>query len=144
MNFEKVCMLGLGYIGLPTASTLAVRGLRVVGVDINPYVNQTLRKGGVHIHEPGLLSLVKDALDSGNLTVSSTPEQADAFIIAVPTPFYEDKSGDYKGMPYRLADMRAVISATEAIVPYIQAGNLVILPLLLWLVSWRERRAESA
>ena len=127
MNFQKICVLGLGYIGLPTASTFATHGLRVVGVDINQHVVDTLRNGHIHIHEPGLRVLVQSALDSGNLTVSRHPEEADAFLIAVPTPFYEDQHGQYEGRTYRLADMRAVTSATEAILPYLRKGNLVVL-----------------
>ena len=127
MNFQKICVLGLGYIGLPTAATLAMHGRRVVGVDINQRVIDTLRDGNVHIHEPGLRMIVESALHSGNLTVSLQPEEADAFLIAVPTPFYEDKHGEYEGRTYRLADMRAVTSATEAILPYLRKGNLVIL-----------------
>ena len=127
MNFQKICVLGLGYIGLPTASTFASHGLKVVGVDINPHVIETLRKGEIHIHEPGLRSLVESALSSGNLTVSFQPEEADAFLIAVPTPFHDDQHGEYEGRTYRLADMRAVTSATEAILPYLRKGNLVIL-----------------
>lgn len=127
MNFQKICVLGLGYIGLPTASTFATHGVKVVGVDINPHVVETLRSGDIHIHEPGLRSVVESALASGNLTVSSEPEEADAFLIAVPTPFYEDKHGEYEGRKYRLADMRAVISATEAILPSLRKGNLVVL-----------------
>jgi UDP-N-acetyl-D-mannosaminuronic acid dehydrogenase len=127
VNFQKICVLGLGYIGLPTASTLATHGFKVVGVDINPHVIETLQKGEVHIHEPGLRSAVTSALSSGNLTVSFQPEEADAFLIAVPTPFYEDQYGEYDGRQYRLADMRAVTSATEAILPYLRKGNLVIL-----------------
>jgi UDP-N-acetyl-D-mannosaminuronic acid dehydrogenase len=119
--------MGLGYIGLPTASTFATHGLKVVGVDINPYVIETLQNGNIHIHEPGLRAVVESALASGNLTVSFQPEQADAFLIAVPTPFYEDKHGQYEDRDYRLADMRAVISATEAILPHLRKGNLVIL-----------------
>ena len=76
-------------------------------MDINPEVVETLRKGGLHIHEPGLRTLVQAALGSGNLTVSAQPEAADAFIIAVPTPFYDDKR----------ADLRSVVAAAEAIVP---------------------------
>jgi UDP-N-acetyl-D-mannosaminuronic acid dehydrogenase len=117
VKFEKICVMGLGYIGLPTASTFATYGLRVSGVDVNPQVVATLRQGGLHIHEPGLRTLVQAALGSGNLTLSEKPEQADAFIIAVPTPFYDDKR----------ADLRAVTSATEAIVPYLRKGNLVLL-----------------
>lgn len=127
MNFKKVCMLGLGYIGLPTASTLATHGVRVIGVDVNPQVISTLRNGGLHIHEPGLRTLVQAALGSGSLSVSEKPEEADAFIIAVPTPFYSDHSGTYQERSYRLADMRAVTSASEAIVPYLRRGNLVVL-----------------
>lgn len=127
MNFQKICVLGLGYIGLPTASTLATHGLRVVGVDNNPHVIETLQNGNIHIHETGLRAVVESALTSGKLSVSLQPEEADAFLIAVPTPFYEDKHGEYDGRKYRLADMRAVISATEAIVPYLRKGNLVIL-----------------
>ncbi|RPJ25480.1 MAG: nucleotide sugar dehydrogenase [Chloroflexi bacterium] len=127
MNFHKICILGLGYIGLPTASTFATHGLKVVGVDINPHVIETLRGGNIHIHEPGLRSVVESALGSGNLTVSPQPEEADAFLIAVPTPFYEDKYGEYDGRKYRLADMSYVISAAEAILPHLRKGNLVIL-----------------
>ena len=127
MNFEKICVLGLGYIGLPAASTFATHGLQVVGVDINPHVVETLQSGSIHIHEPGLKAVVESALSSGNLTVSLHPEEADAFLIAVPTPFYENQYGEYEGRKYRLADLRAVTSAAEAILPYLRQGNLVIL-----------------
>ena len=127
MNFQKICVLGLGYIGLPTASTFATHGIQVIGVDVNQHVLDTLKNGGIHIHEPGLRTVVEAAIKSGKLTVSGQPEEADAFLIAVPTPFYLDKTGEYEGEPYKLADMRAVTSAAEAIVPYLQKGNLVIL-----------------
>lgn len=127
MNFAKICVLGLGYIGLPTASTFATNGIKVLGVDVNPKIVATLQNGGIHIHEPGLRSVVEAAVKSGHLTVASQPEAADAFIIAVPTPFHEDKFGEYNGQPYKLADMRAVTSATEAIVPHLRKGNLVVL-----------------
>ncbi len=127
MKFEKICVLGLGYTGLPTATTFATHGLNVVGVDINPAVISTLQNGGLHIHEPGLRTLVQAAMRSGNLTVCATPEPADAFIIEVPTPFYHDERGIHEGKPYRLADMRAVVSATESIVPHLRKGNLVVL-----------------
>lgn len=117
MNFEKICVLGLGYTGLPTASTFATHGVKVVGVDTNPAIIDTLRQGKLHIHEPGLRTLVQAAIGSGNLVIAESPEPADAFVIEVPTPFYEDKR----------ADMRAVISATEAIVPHLRRGNLVVL-----------------
>jgi UDP-N-acetyl-D-mannosaminuronic acid dehydrogenase len=127
MHFKKVCVIGLGYIGLPTASTLATHGLQVVGVDTNSQVISTLRNGGIHISEPGLGVLVFEALESGRLTVSESPEVADAFIIAVPTPFHEDREGNYNGRSFRLADMHSVIKATESILPYLKRGNLVVL-----------------
>jgi UDP-N-acetyl-D-mannosaminuronic acid dehydrogenase len=127
MKFTNVCVLGLGYIGLPYACAFTTHGLHVVGVDNNPQVITTLRNGGVHISEPGLRLLVREALDTGRLLVNSTPKEADAFIIAVPTPFYKNKRGSYKNQSYRLADMRAVSAATESIVPYLRPGNLVVL-----------------
>ena len=127
MNLQKICVLGLGYIGLPTAATFATHGLKVLGVDINPAVIETLQKGEIHIHEPGLQGVVESAIRAGNLTVSTKPEEADAFIIAVPTPFQENKHGEYNGQQFKLADMRAVTSATEAILPFLRKGNLVIL-----------------
>ncbi len=127
MNFQKICFIGLGYIGLPTASTFAIHGLKVLGVDINPHVINTLNKGEIHIHEPGLRDVVTQAIQSGNFSFSTHPEPADVFIIAVPTPFMDDAYGEYNGEKYKLADMRAVTSATEAIVPHLRQGNLVIL-----------------
>lgn len=117
MYFEKICVLGLGYIGLPSASTFATHGMKVVGVDVNRKIVETLQNGGLHIHEPGLRTLAQAAIRSGNLSISDRPEEADAFIIAVPTPFHADKS----------ADLSYVISASEAVVPYLRAGNLVVL-----------------
>ena len=118
MKFQKIAVLGLGYIGLPTASTFATHGVEVVGVDVNPLIIETLQSGGLHIHEPGLRTLVSGAINSGMLRVAARPEPADAFIIAVPTPFYDSD---------KHADMRAVTSAAEAITPYLQKGNLVVL-----------------
>jgi len=117
VDFEKICVLGLGYIGLPTASTFATHGLNVVGVDVNRKVVQGLRNGHLHIYEPGLRTLVQAALRSGNLVVRDQPEEADAFIISVPTPFLDDKK----------ADLSFVRAATQAIVPHLREGNLVIL-----------------
>ncbi len=127
MKFNKICVMGLGYIGLPTASTFATNGIKVLGVDVNANIIQTLQKGDIHIHEPGLRTVVEAAINSGNLTVSTRPEEADAFLIAVPTPFCDGEFGDYEGRKYKLADMTAVKSATEAIVPYLRKGNLVVL-----------------
>ncbi len=124
---QKICVIGLGYIGLPTASTFATHGIRVLGVDVNQHVIETLNRGEIHIHEPGLHDVVTKAIQSGNFKAAAKLEEADAFIIAVPTPFKEDKLGEYNGMTYKLADMRAVISAAESIVPFLRKGNLVIL-----------------
>ena len=117
MAFRTLCVLGLGYIGLPTASTFATHGLKVIGVDTNLEIVNGLNKGKVHLFEPGLRDLVQDALETGNLVVCPQPELADAFIIAVPTPFKEGKK----------ADLDYVISAAESIVPHLRKGNLVIL-----------------
>ncbi len=117
MNFNKLCVLGLGYIGLPTASTFAAHGIDVVGVDVNPHIVQTLQNGDLHIYEPGLRELVQGVWQSGRLVIREQPEPADAFIIAVPTPFKEEKK----------ADLSFVISATEAILPHLRKGNLVVL-----------------
>ncbi len=113
----KICILGLGYIGLPTAAMFAIHGVQVLGVDISDHIVNTLSNGQIHIYEPGLQEIVRQALMTGNLQVARHPSLADAFLIAVPTPFYDDKT----------ADMRAVSSAAEAIVPYLQPGNLVVL-----------------
>ncbi len=127
MNFQKICFIGLGYIGLPTASTFAMHGLNVLGVDINPNVINTLNQGEIHIHEPGLRDVVTRAIQSGNITFATQPAEADAFIIAVPTPFKDNEMGEYNGRQYKLADMSAVIAATEAILPHLRQGNLVVL-----------------
>ena len=127
MKFKKICVLGLGYIGLPTATMFATHGIEVHGVDVNPRVVESLQAGKIHIHEPGLQSLFEEAIKSGRLTVSSQPVEADAFIISVPTPFQHEKFGEYNGIRFKLADMRAVTSATEAILPVLRKGNLVIL-----------------
>jgi len=117
VRFNKICVLGLGYIGLPTASTFATHGLKVIGVDTNPNIVQTLRNGQLHLHEPGLRTLVQAALRSGNLEISQEAQPADAFIIAVPTPFKDNKD----------ADLDYVKAAAEAITPHLERGNLVIL-----------------
>ena len=114
---DKICVLGLGYIGLPTSAMFATHGVEVVGVDINEEIVEILNNGDIHIEEPGLKTVVQAAIRSGNLRVACEPELADAFIIAVPTPINEDKT----------ADMRAVTSAADSIVPHLREGNLVIL-----------------
>lgn len=114
---KKICVLGLGYIGLPTASIMATKGFSVVGVDVNPGIVETINRGNIHIVEPDLDVLVKSAVHSGNLTAASKPTEADVFIIAVPTPFQGDKK----------PDLSYVDKATESLVPSLKKGNLVIL-----------------
>ena len=127
MKFNNICVIGLGYIGLPTAATFAANGVSVLGVDIQPDIIETLNRGEIHIHEPGLGEAFKKAHQSGMFRASLKPEEADAFIIAVPTPFKHNEAGEYQGASYKLADMRAVTSAAESIVPFLRKGNLVIL-----------------
>lgn len=127
VDFNKLCVIGLGYIGLPTASTFAANGVSVTGVDIEPEIVETLNRGGIHIHEPGLGEAFMEAHKSGKFKAALEPEEADAFIIAVPTPFKHNETGEYNGMKYKLADMRAVTSAAESLVPHLRKGNLVVL-----------------
>lgn len=114
---RKICVIGLGYIGLPTASLLGTKGYQVLGVDVSKRVVDTINKGSVHISEPDLDILVKSAVQSGNLRASLTPEPADIFIIAVPTPFAEGHK----------PDLTYVEAATDSIVPVVKRGDLVIL-----------------
>jgi UDP-N-acetyl-D-mannosaminuronic acid dehydrogenase len=118
MDFmEKICVIGLGYIGLPTASLLATKGFTVHGVDINKESVAMINCGKVPIVEPSLDILVKSAVHSGNLVADCKPAEADIFIIAVPTPFKEN----------HIPDMSYVEDAVAAIAPYIKPGNLIIL-----------------
>ena len=117
MDFKHICVIGLGYIGLPTSSMFARNGVRVTGVDTNEQVVASLKQGKVHIFEPGLNEAVKEVLENGTLQISTTPVEADAFIIAVPTPFYGEKK----------ADLSYVRSAAESILPVLRRGNLVVL-----------------
>jgi len=113
----KLCVMGLGYIGLPTAVMFAKHGLQVHGVDINEKVVSMLNNKELHIEEPGLPEMLAEVIDNGSLTVSTKPEKADAFIIAVPTPVNPDLT----------SNVDYVRSATEMILPYIERDNLVIL-----------------
>ena len=114
---QKICIIGLGYIGLPAAAMFASNGYKVVGVDINNKVIDALEKGEVIIEEPYLKNIVQQEVISGNLTASKEPQEADVFIIAVPTPLTKDKN----------ADMSFVKKATESIIPYLKKGNIVVL-----------------
>ena len=115
--FNTVSMIGLGYIGLPTASVLAGRGVSVIGVDINQHAVDTINQGRIHIIEPDLDVLVQEVVRSGNLRATTKPEPADAFLIAVPTPF----KGDHE------PDLIYVEVASRSIAPVLKKGNLVIL-----------------
>jgi UDP-N-acetyl-D-mannosaminuronic acid dehydrogenase len=117
LKFKTLCVIGMGYIGLPTASVFASKGLQVTGMDTNARIIEGLKAGQLHIFEPGLRDLLLEALNSDRLQISDEVLPADAFIIAVPTPFYQDKR----------ADLRAVVAASESIVPHLRPGNLVIL-----------------
>jgi len=114
---QKICVIGLGYIGLPTAALLANRGYSVHGVDIVQNTVDIINRGEVHIVEPELDTFVRAAVNSGNLKADTFPMEADIFIIAVPTPFHD---GYVPNIDY-------IVAATEAIVPYVQSGNIIIL-----------------
>lgn len=114
---KKICVIGLGYIGLPTAAVFAMSGYQVIGVDINEEAVKSINGGVPHIEEPGLGRLIKMMVESKKLIAQTKPEEADAFIIAVPTPNNPDKS----------CNLDYVINATESIIPYLQKGNVVII-----------------
>jgi UDP-N-acetyl-D-mannosaminuronic acid dehydrogenase len=117
MAFEKVSVIGLGYIGLPTAAVIASRGIEVIGIDVSQKAVETINQGKVHIVEPDLDMVVQAAVTMGKLRASLIPEPADAFMIAVPTPFKEGKK----------PDLSFIQKAAEAIAPVLEKGNLVIL-----------------
>ncbi|MDX3772863.1 UDP-N-acetyl-D-mannosamine dehydrogenase [Chromatiaceae bacterium AAb-1] len=116
-NISRVSVIGLGYIGLPTAAVIASRGVDVIGVDVSEHAVNTINQGKVHIVEPDLDMLVQAAVTTGKLKASLTPEPADAFLIAVPTPFKENKS----------PDLSYIKAAVENIAPVIKSGNLIVL-----------------
>ncbi|PKF62536.1 UDP-N-acetyl-D-mannosamine dehydrogenase [Psychromonas sp. psych-6C06] len=117
MSFETISVIGLGYIGLPTAAMFASRKIKVIGVDVNQHAIDTINQGQIHIVEPELDILVHAAVTEGYLKAVSTPEPADAFLIAVPTPFKG------KNEP----DLTYIKSACDAIAPVLKKGDLVIL-----------------
>ena len=104
---KQISVIGLGYVGLPTAATIAARGVRVHGVDIRPDVVERINSGNTHIIEPDLDIVVHSVVSTGMLKAATQPEPADAFIIAVPTPVRDDNT----------PDMRAVEGALAAIAP---------------------------
>lgn len=117
MIIEKISVIGLGYIGLPTAAMLAEAKTKVVGVDVVPHVVETINQGKIHILEPGLEEIVKIAVKEGYLRATLTPEPADVFIVAVPTPFFNNYE----------PDMTYVESAVKLIAPVLEKGNIIIL-----------------
>ena len=117
MSFNTISVIGLGYIGLPTAAAFASHQKKVVGVDINQHAVDTINRGAIHIVEPDLDLLVKQAVDDGFLRAVTQPEPADAFLITVPTPF----KGDHQ------PDMKFVESAARSLAPVLKKGDLIIL-----------------
>lgn len=120
-KIKKICVIGLGYIGLPTASMLANHGFDVIGVDIDEKRVNSIKEGKLIIEEPGLMTLVKGAINSENLKVKTEPEEADAFIICVPTPATLNEDGSKK------CDLSCVLSVAEKIKPYLKDGNLLVI-----------------
>ena len=116
-GFDRVSVIGLGYVGLPTAAVMANRGMSVIGVDANPHTVERINRGEAHIVEPDLDILVRSATTTGNLRAVTKPEPANAFIVAVPTPFKENHA----------PDLAFVESAARSLAPVLAKGNLVIL-----------------
>src|SRR5260370_33554428 len=112
-EFQNVAVIGLGYIGLPTAAVIASRGMRGVGVDVNERVVKTVASGAIHIAEPDLEGLVQKVVSSGSLKIETAPEAADGLIRAVPTPIDEEKR----------ADLRSVMKSVDSIVGVLRTGN---------------------
>lgn len=115
--FSRVTMVGLGYIGLPTAAIMASRGLQVIGLDVNQNAVDTINAGNVHIVEPDLDIIVRSVVTTGNLRATTVAEPSDAFLIAVPTPFKDSHS----------PDLSYIREAAMAIAPVLEKGNLIIL-----------------
>ncbi len=117
VTFKKVSVVGLGYIGLPTAAVIASRGVEVVGIDVSQHAVDTINQGKIHIVEPDLDMLVQSAVTTGKLRATLDPEPADVFMIAVPTPF----SDGFK------PDVSYIEAAVKKIAPVLKNGDLVIL-----------------
>ena len=116
-NSQKICVIGLGYIGLPTAAVLGSRGYKIHGVEINSDAVETINSGKAHIVEPDLDMLVRGVVTTGNLKAHTEPAEADIFMICVPTPLASNNK----------PELDYVRSATKSIVPFLKKGNLIIL-----------------
>jgi UDP-N-acetyl-D-mannosaminuronic acid dehydrogenase len=114
---KKVCVMGLGYIGLPTAAVAAQHGIQVHGVDVNPKIVETINKGEIHIIEHGLEAVVKEGVEKNFFKASLTPAEADIYLIVVPTPF----KGNYE------PDISFVEAATKTILPFLKKGDTYII-----------------
>lgn len=122
MSFETISVIGLGYIGLPTAAMFASRKKKVIGVDVSQHAVDTINKGKIHIVEPELDMIVHAAVSEGYLKATIAPEPADAFLIAVPTPFLPTEEGSIPS-----PDLSYIEAASKAIAPVLKKGDLVIL-----------------
>ncbi|MFT5851921.1 MAG: UDP-N-acetyl-D-mannosaminuronic acid dehydrogenase [Colwellia sp.] len=122
MSFKTISVVGLGYIGLPTAAMFASRKIKVIGVDINQHAVDTINRGEIHIVEPELDMLVHAAVTEGYLRATTIPEEAEAFLIAVPTPFKPCVTGNIPE-----PNLAYIESAVKAIAPILKKGDLVIL-----------------
>ncbi len=114
----KICTVGLGYIGLPTSIMFAKHDVEVVGVDVKPEVIESLNAGKIHIEEPGLQEALEEVVAKGTFKAALQPEQADAFIVAVPTPNNDDE--------HKSCDLNYVLSAVKNIIPFLKQGNVLI------------------
>lgn len=121
MTFKTISVIGLGYIGLPTAAVFASRKIKVIGVDVNQETVDTINEGKIHIVEPDLDIVVHAAVTERYLRATTRPEPADAFLIAVPTPFKSGPTGDHE------PDLSYIESASRSIAPVLKKGDLVIL-----------------
>ena len=120
MKNKTICVVGLGYIGLPTAALLASNGYQVIGVDISAHAVETINEGYIHIVEPDLDAYVRSAVTAGRLKAFTSPQAGDIYMICVPTPFHESE-----GIPQPNIDF--VLAATRGIASYVKAGDMVIL-----------------
>ena len=114
---EKVCVIGLGYIGLPTAAIIADKGIEVIGVDINEELLESIRNGEINEEEPGLKSIVNEVISNGTLKITTQIQKADIFIIAVPTPLKYLNSGD------PIPNMDIVYDVAKQLANYIEKGK---------------------